>query len=486
MTIPSITGTVLDGGLGTIPEDTTGDSLKIGVCSGGVAGTLYSYRGNAAQQVKTDLVDGPLVEATVHHLLKSEGKTVHAMKMTSSVAGANGGVTKSNGSAPTVSLAGTPLDDYQAIIRIASTGILGAGTFQVSLDGGDNYGPVLTIPAGGSYVIPNSGITATFAAGTYTAQDTFSWTSTAPGFSNTDFGNAFDSAAAILTTKWGIAHLVGSGVDAAAALTLATTMQSKLDSVATSQKRYVRGILDMPAVDKATLISAFASLSAPRVCPAGGYLELVSDVYSGRVYKRPFGWTLAPRVSRNPISVHASRKKGDDDLESLSGVVRLVPQGAAAATGYHDEGVTPGLDAARFATAMTFSGTPGFYVTQANLMANPGSDFKWMQYGRIMDRACEILDAGLLRYLSKRLFVDRKSGFIQKGDAEGIDKDLTAKLRAGLVEARHATDAFAVTNRADNLLSSPILRVKGRVIPPGYATSIEWEAGLFNPAVVSI
>jgi len=486
MTIPYVQGTVLDGGLGLLPEDTSADSLKIGVCSGGVAGTLYSYRGNATQQVKTDLVDGPLVEATVHHLLKSDGKTVHAMKMVSSIVGGNSGVTKSNGAAPNVTLSGAPLDDYQGIIKIAGTGILGAGTFQVSLDGGDAYGPVLTIPAAGSYVIPNSGITATFAAGTYTATDTFSWTSNAPGFSNTDFGNAFDAAAAILTTKWGIAHLVGSGVDAAAALTLATTMQSKLDSVASSQKRYVRGIVDMPAVDKALLITAFASLSAPRVCGAGGYLELGSDVYNGRIYKRPFGWALAPRIARNPISIHGSRTKGDDNLETLFGVLKLVPQGAAAATGYHDEGVTPGLDAARFATAMTFSGTPGFYVTQANLFANPGSDFKWMQYGRIMDRACEILDAGLLRYLSKRLFVNRTTGFIQKADAEGIEKDLTAKLRAGLVEARHATDAFAVVNKADNLISSPILRVKGKVIPPGYATGIEWEAGLFNPAVTTI
>src|SRR5687767_7149892 len=249
MPTPGTTLSVLDPALGVVAEDPRGSSAKIGVCSLGTANTIYSYQGPDTKKVRDELGQGPLVEATVHHLQSSGGKPVHAVKMTSSVAGTNSAVTKSNGSAPTITLAGAPVDDFQVILAIASSGALGVGTFKVSLDGGDVYGPVITIPSGGSYIIPDpagtasSGTTVTFPVGTYTAGDTYSWTSTAPGFSNGDFGSAIDALIAVQALKWRFAHLVGSGVDASAALTLATTMQAKLVA-ALAAKRYARGVAD--------------------------------------------------------------------------------------------------------------------------------------------------------------------------------------------------------------------------------------------------
>lgn len=480
MTAPAVVISIADGGLGILPEDTSSDTAKIGVCSLGVANTIYSFRGPDTTSVKTTLGEGPLVESVCHHLQKSNGKTVHACKVTASVVGANSAVTKSNGSAPTVSLTGAPLDDYQGIIAIVASGALGVGTFKYTMDNGDVYSVTLTIPAGGSYVIPNSGITVTFASGTYTAGDTFSWTSTAPGFSNSDFATAADALIASPLT-WKLLHLVGSGVDAAAALTLATTMGSKLDT-AESSRRWARGIVELPAIDKALAITAFASFAHRRVAVVGGFLELVSDVQVGRVYKRSLGTPFTARVARVPISVDAARDETDSDLLSLAGVVRLVPSGAAAATGYNDEYATPGLDSARFVSATTIPGVPGFFITNPNLMAPPGSDFKWMQYGRVMDRACEVTNVALTKYLSKRIKVN-EFGFILEKDAAAIERNVSSQLRAALLEGGHVSAVSAVVNRADNLLSSPILRVKIRITPVGYAKSIEAELSYFNPAL---
>lgn len=480
MPTPSTNISVLDPSLGVVAEDPKGSSAKIGVCSLGVANTIYSYRGPDTKKVRDELGEGPLVEAVVHHLNASKGKTVYACKITASVAGTHGAITRSNGASPIVSVAGAPLDDYSNIIRIAGTGALGVGTFQISQDGGDVYGPLLTIPSGGSYVVPGTGMTLTFPAGTYTAGDTYTWTSVAPGFSNADFSAAIDALIAVQSNKWRFVHLVGQGVDASAALTLATTMQSKLEA-ARALKRYARGVVEMPAVDKALLITAFAALAADRVSAAAGFLEMVSDV-SGRIYKRSFGHVYAPRLARNPISVDAIRNDTDSNIESLSNVVRLVPQGATAATGYHDEGATPGLDAARFATAMTIPDVPGFFVTNPNLMSAPGSDFTWMQRGFVMDRLCEIVNQAMTKYLSKRLLLG-VTGFIDPGEAFAIETDILGQIKAGL--QGEIISASVVVNRADNLLSSPILRLKARVVPYPHAKTIEAELGFTNPALLA-
>jgi hypothetical protein len=325
-------------------------------------------------------------------------------------------------------------------------------------------------------------VTLNFAAGTYVAATTYSWTSIAPSYSNSDLATGLDSILAINTVKGGFVHVVGQGADASTAATMATTLQSKLVSAA-ALKKYMRGLIEMPAVDKALLITAFAAFSGDRVGAVLGFLEMVSDV-SGRVYKRSLGHSFAARLAKVPISVDAIRNDTDSNIESLPGVVKLVPDGAAASTGYHDEGTTPGADAARFIAAMTIPGVPGFYVCNPNLMSAPGSDFKWAQHGRVMDRACEVVNTAATKYLSKRLRLNSTTGFILEAEALSIEADVGSQVRAAIVQPGHAVSASVVVNRADNLLSSPVLRMKVRIVPMAYAKTVECEIAFLNPALV--
>ncbi len=483
MPIPSVLITTADGALGIIADDTSADSAKLGVTSLGTIGTLYSFRGADTQKVKTTLGVGPGVEAVCYHLRKSGGKTVYFMKLTASVVGTNSAVSQTGGG-PVVTVAGAPFDSYNAIIEVMGGGALGVGTFRYSLDGGDVYSQTYTIPSGGTFLVGDSNVTATFAAGTYVLGTTYTWTSTAPSFSNSDFSTGLDSLLADPSFKGGFVHLVGQADTAANAEVFCTTMQSKLSSAASALKKYMHGIVEMPAIDKAGLITEFADFAGDRVCAALGFLELTSEL-SGRVYKRSLGHVLAARIAKVPISVDAMRNDTDSNIESLPGVVKLVPQGAAASTGYHDEGVTPGADAARFATAMTIPGVPGFYITNPNLMSTIGSDFKWVQYRRVMDRACEVVNVAATKYLSKRLRLDPVTGFILEAEARSIEGDIGAQVRAALVQPGHATAATVVVNRADNLLSSPTLRLKVRITPMAHAKTIECEIAFSNPALGS-
>jgi hypothetical protein len=467
--IPSHTQSITDPGLANLPEDTSEDTAHIGISSLGTANTIYAFRGPDTQVVRDTLGVGPLVEYGVTHLINSGGKTVYLMPGTAT-AGSNSSVTAS-GAGPTVTLTGTPLDDHQAIVLIVTGGAVATATFKYSLDGGDTYSEVIATAA--TYLIPESGTTVNFAAGTYVAADTYSWTGTGPTLSNTNFGVAMDALLADPRT-WGYVHLIGQGADAAATLVLATTMATKLATAETSY-RYAFGVIEASAVTAALLVAAFVSASMKRVMVCAGFHEISSPITS-RIVKRSSAWSICPRLAKVPMSVDASRNETDSDLEALPGVVELVPSGAAASTGYHDEGVTPGLNAGRFACLMTHVGLAGFYICNPNLMAPAGSDFDLVQYRRVMDRACTVNRAAMMRYLSKRLETKTDgTGYITEGEALAMEADINGRLRAALTEPRHAIAVNSTTNRADDLQTTPTLRNKVRVVPHAYGKTLVTE-----------
>lgn len=87
----------------------------------------------------------------------------------------------------TVSAAGTytALTNNTYVAKIVTGGALGAATYEVSSDGGrpGTWGAVQTIPAGGTIAM-GDGITMTFTAATFAANDVFTVNGYAPGYYN--------------------------------------------------------------------------------------------------------------------------------------------------------------------------------------------------------------------------------------------------------------------------------------------------------------
>lgn len=191
MAIPSQTISIQDPGLGLV-EPATNIPLMMGVSSSGTDDAVVTLTKSSDVAA---LGEGPLPEYAARQLLLGGGP-IYAMKVGGTIVGASSAVTASGGG-PTVSLAGAPFDTYDAIITIAVGGILGTGTFSYSLDGGTTESGVLIIPGGGSFPIPNTGITVTFTAGTYVAAETYSWTSTEPQSNASDFASAFTALALV-------------------------------------------------------------------------------------------------------------------------------------------------------------------------------------------------------------------------------------------------------------------------------------------------
>ena len=95
-----------------------------------------------------------------------------------------------NGYAGTVSGAGTytGATNKTYVVKIVAGGALGAATYQVSADGGKTWGVGVppTVPLGGTIADIGDGISLTFTAGTFVANDIFYVHAYAPGYYNGD------------------------------------------------------------------------------------------------------------------------------------------------------------------------------------------------------------------------------------------------------------------------------------------------------------
>lgn len=361
----------------------------------------------------------------------------------------------------------SPVDTYSAVITVASGGVLGAGTFTYSLDGGQTTAGPLVIPTSGIFVIPNTGLVLTFAAGTYIAGVTYAFTATAASYSTTDLQAAITPVLADPRT-WGLLHVVGAPSSIALAAALLASLDTQLSSAANAF-RYARGFIEVPVDTDANTISGFAASASLRVGACAGYATVASPI-NGRKLSRSSAWVVSARAAKVPISEDLGRVATGPCI----GVVSLG----------RDEQATPGLDAQRFCTLRTIIGRQGFYVTNGRLMAPALSDFTYLQNGRVMDVAAGVARQALLAYLNDSVRVNPADGSINEKDARNIESFVDGQLRAALTTPGYVSDVQALVNRTANILYTQTLPVTIRVIPLGYSKFISVDIGFTNPSLI--
>lgn len=489
MALPGVTQTITDGALGTVPADSSANTAIIGVCSVGTAEQVYSYASSSAiDDLKTANGYGPGTEAAAY-LLGTDGSPVYLCKADTTggtAAACSAVVLTGSGLDPgvTVSVA-TAFDDYQVKVLIVLGGAVATATFKYSLDGGDNYSATITSAA--TYAIPNTGITIAFTAGTYVAGDVYTFTSTAAAYSTTKLGTAVDALLAT-SNQFGLLHVASrpaganDGAKATAYAAMVAAVQTKLDTAAGAY-RYCRAICDSPNVANDStadglLTAAFAAVDAPRTVAAAGDAELYSALVSGRRHKRPASWPILARARQIPIH----EEPGFVGRGSLGSSVAL-QTAETTPTKYLDSRVRSTLHDARFATLRTHIGLQGVYVTQALTMANTLSDFKTLPLGRVMDRACQVAYTELLRLVNGTVRINASTGYILEADAVAIENRVSAVVRAAITQPGHASSLTVTVNRNTNLLTTPNLKTKIRIVPLGYLTTITNEIGYLNPAL---
>jgi len=374
-----------------------------------------------------------------------------------------GGIAASN-----ITQSSSPLDAYSVLLTITTGGALGTAVFTYSIDGGNTVSGQIATPGGaGKYAIPNTGVVAVF-SGTFTAADTYAWTTTAASFNNTDMTNAFTALFAAAPT-WGFGHIVGAASNSAGSAAQAAVVDTQM-TTAQGQFRFAFCMIECPTAESdSTVAAAFASFSSLRTMVCAGDVGAVSPL-NGRTLRRNCAWVVAAHI--------AGIKPGEDP--SWIGSATPVKNVASL---YRDEVKTPFLDAARFTTMRTVQGRPGYYITNGNLMAPGGSDYSLVQRRRVMDVACNIVRAGELPFLNGSMRVQATTGYIDERDAQQFEAKVNSQLKAGVVATGDASASSVVVNRTTNVLSTNNLPVTVRLVPLFYAKQISTNIGFSNPAL---
>jgi hypothetical protein len=290
-----------------------------------------------------------------------------------------GVVTLGTGWVGSITQASSALGNFECVLSIQQGGALGTAVVSVSMDNGNSteIGSLLT-PSGGVFAIPNTGVYLTL-SGTFTKGDTYSFLTTEPTCSTTDLSNALNAVMQTPTVQATLIHLSGMPSSAATAFSMASTLESGIETAFSTYAKDWQGICD---------------------CPSNkGGTRLTSPI-SGRKLQRGASWLWVDRyVDTDPKTELASKAARDDAQQGAfrafipAGSTGIVGLGDIVASGGYairdtadtdstitgargsdlnrtavcvsgrDEALNPGLDSAQINTFRTYNGPLQVYGT---------------------------------------------------------------------------------------------------------------------------
>ena len=477
MTVPSVNFVEKSGGLGSLPAGRT-PLVVVGVCSSTDATVLNLPAAYARiSDVETAFVGGPLVRAAAS-LIATYGAPVICVAADDVTPGSCetvvGGSSGSGGTSVVTTSVQTATDDFEIVMVIVNGGTIATAgiTYQISLDGGNSYGPVTALGTANTLAIGATGVTFAFAAGTVVAGRTVSVVTHAPLWDATSLGAALTALDAS-SLKWRRVIVVGDCTPTLAA-TVSTWAGLKKNRCALIQVAK-KTSAQTEAQYLSTLATAWSSFASDSVGKVAGSCRY-PDGQTKRSYR------VSPIV---PIGGRWASQDEDVDISSpllgaLPGVSIRDANGNAAE---HDELINPGLSDAGFIVLRTFdSNDPsGVYVNDPVLSSSSGSDFMRLQHRDVMGLAYDALRKYFTLRLSKDVLVG-KNGFILETEALEIENGANAVLRAVLLAKPKASAATFTLYRFDNLLSGAPMTGNYAIVPKAYPKNITLTGGFSNPA----
>lgn len=439
MAFPSQTLTIRDPGLGVSPP-VADIPVLTGIAHGGSAAVNVLTSIGSLSDVRSVVGYGPLAE-DVALALQLRGGPVYFIIHNSvqNVALSAQALTKLIGTGPSITATGSPYDRYALRVEIVAGGILATSTFKFTLDGHDILFAPFTYsdvrPTVASYVIPNTGLTLTFPAGTYVAGDVYTLATVPQEPGTTDLALVAAVLSAQTLVDFHLWSVSGQQPDDVTGAAFAVALSGYLTSL-TNTFRYVRGICDVGSDDTAAnILIGAATWTSSRVCPVYGY-ELITSAlpYEGfSIRKTSCVATFTARASGELISSDLSRTAAGPAEN-----VRKI---------YFDGLTNQALDAAKISTMRTWPAQAGYWIANAKLKSSFGSDYTDLQFGRVMDVACSTTYAAQFPFQSASLrtipasqaSAGRPAGAIDERDARDIEKDVTNALNNNLVRPTNAS-----------------------------------------------
>jgi hypothetical protein len=505
-----VTITVNDGGSGTVITPATSVQVVMGCSSIGTAAQPVATR--SLTTLTSTFGTGPLVEAAALTILA--GGTVIAVKTAQNSAGTRKAVQFTGTGSSVITSSGNPNDDYFIVFKVVTGGTIGVTgiTYQVSLDAGRTFGPILALGTANTYLIPSTGVTLNFAAGTLVAADKAQFQTTQPLWGTAGVQSALNALAASVygTTGWGSMHLVGGSTTGGVPGADCSTIAGYLESFAGSPN-FIYTDLFMSARDlnapatwggagetEAAWMSAiqtdYAAVAAKRACVGAGYWNMPSPfanvgAWGAPRYRRPMTWAAAARQVTIPVQRMLSRVKDG----SLSQIVVDPTNDPLDGFVYHDERSNPGLSylaaggsGSRFMSTWTRPKQSGAFATQPLTFAQLGSDFYLRPRMAVMNVAC-----GIAQFIGQQQIDDEvrlnTNGTVNTNDASNVQSAISAAINNALLStaALSPPGCKVIVDTTANVGSTGIVPINVTIYGVGYILAETIGIQYSNPNVGS-
>ena len=515
----NVTITVVDGGSAALVVPGASTQLVLGCCSSGVVNQIVASKTPAT--FANTFGSGPLPEYC--GLAALAGGTILGMKVPSATGGSIGTLTTTGGGTSVVTATGTPNDTYYVQVLIVTGGTIASAspaiTFRVSLDAGrsfrNNSSPVLALNTANTYLIPGTGVTLNFAAGTVLAGETVTFSTNEPYWNTAGIQAALNAFQLSQYSLGGVGsiHIVGSPGFTTATGPSASTIQGYMNTLANgfiferawlasrdaSPPALYSGSGETEAAWTAALQTDYSAVSAVRMSAGAGYWNIPTpfpnpSAWGAPSYRRPSLWAAMCRQVAVPPKRHLGRVK-DGALQQIVVDPTNDPSDGFI---YHDERVNPGLDylfagtgSARFITNTTRVGAPGVFVANPLSLAPIGSDFFITPYGLVMDVFATQFHTTAQNEIDDDIRVN-PNGTIFENDARAIEAVLASKCNAalsGLISvpivagpaALAANTSAIAIDRSANVRATGNVPISGQIVGLGYILSISATLSFQNP-----
>ena len=304
---------------------------------------------------------------------------------------------------------GDVLAGAEISIRIVKGGRLNIGAYQLSTDGGANYGKVKTLPVDGKAAVSSLGVTVTFPAGDYVGGTTYGCRLLAPTPSIVDVMAALDEPLSLYDVEFVLVAGATDSVDWAA-------MQARAEELWNLHRpTYFKAEARMPYDDE-DLSDYAAYLEEEKQGVAARFVQVCAQYgkitdSTGATNLRNAAGLQAGRVISIPVQ-RATGRVRDGNVSQLK-----LPDGWMAAQSVMED--------AGYLTAKKYAGLDGVYWGDSRTLADATSDFQYEEVVRTVFKAVRKCRVAAL-----------KSMYDEAGDPLlGRDASGLAYLRANIENA---------------------------------------------------
>lgn len=402
--------TVTDGLTAMRDTGGTGVHIKIGASPVQDAGTVLITGAHKSEYITKYLGLSPLRDAVMDSVENGSSKIICIPVMPSAKGTVNALEPVKADSSGAVSVDGNPNNSFGIVIRITGKGTLNTGAFKYSINGGYTFSEESTIPLTGKFELPDTGLTATFTPGDgqgYEVDDTYSWQTTAPKLTNEDVLKGLDQIKGI-RQEAELVHVVGECT--ADTWAMVSAAQTEL------QERYHKPLMfvleafkmnpDESADDyvaalkeaRKTVKNYQLQVVASRLLYAGmdglsrdtNAAGIICGLYARTAVHRSIGETAMVSIGEDKASRRLPECLDDDNTDDMDGLGYL--------------------------TIRQYDGLEGYYVNNARMMGPEGTDYRYAEDVRVLNK--------IIRETRKTALLQLQTGI----DLEKPEADLKAKV----------------------------------------------------------